>query len=463
MNFKKRFLPVLIVCILLIVVAVAGVFLWKNQNGKTVKTSLISHKDTIHLWYTDENLTDYLNSKAVAYYDATDTRVELHMVSGLEYLEQINQASLDDSVDTPDVYIITNDSLEKAYLAGLATQIQDTNLVDDTSRFSDTARNAVTYKGKYVGYPFYFETAALLYNQTYLDEIAASAEDEITSEELIPSSIVDILNIADMYSAPENVEYFFRWDVSDIFYNYFFVGHYLTVGGQAGDDEDDINIYNIGSVSSLMVYQQLNQFFSIDTNEISYDSVITDFIDGKTVYTIATGDCLKSLEEAKKNGSFAYDYGIAELPAINAELPTDGMSVTNAFVVNGYSSKKDKANDLVTFILNDDRDCELFDMTGKLPAQMQESYSNDYIKSFQENYKTSVPIPKMLAASNFWMELETCFAKVWDGADANTEIREISEKIKTQISGETVTETPLPDPEIELLPAVEYEDSGEIE
>lgn len=460
MNFKKRWISVLLICICLAAVILAGNSVW---NTSTRTKGFISHKDTIHLWYTDERLTDYLNGKAVAYYDETDTRVELHLVSGLEYLEQINQASLDDATETPDVYIVTNDSLEKAYLAGLATEIQGTDMVDDTLRFPATARNAVTYKGKYIGYPFYFETAALLYNKTYLEEIAASVEEEIVAQDLIPGSIVDILNVADMYSTPENVEYFFRWDVSDIFYNYFFVGHYLTVGGEAGDDENTINIYNVGSVSSLKVYQEMNQFFSIDTDEITYESVMEDFIAGKTIYTIATGDCLESLESAKKAGNFAYEYGIAELPAINAELQTEGMSVTNAFVINGYSTKKDKANDLIRYILDEDKDCELFDMTGKLPVQAQDSYTNPYIKSFRENYETSVPIPKMLAASNFWIELEKCFAKVWDGEDANTEIREISEKIKTQILGEQVVEEVLPNPEIELLPAVEYEDSGELD
>ena len=162
MNFKKRLTSVLIICVCLIVVILIGNSLWNNRTGEA---GLISHKDTIHLWYTDENLTDYLNSKAVAYYDETDTRVELHLVSGLEYLEQINQASLDDSMETPDVYIVTNDSLEKAYLAGLATEIQGADLVEDSSRFSDTARNAVTYKGKYVG--FIYSTGAISNYQTF--------------------------------------------------------------------------------------------------------------------------------------------------------------------------------------------------------------------------------------------------------------------------------------------------------
>ena len=80
-------------------------------------------------------------------------------------------------------------------------------------------------------------TSALLYNKTYLQQIADEAnaaigedtsesEEEapnegqlVTAQQLIPSSIADILNFADQYSTPENVEYFFRWDVSDIFYN----------------------------------------------------------------------------------------------------------------------------------------------------------------------------------------------------------------------------------------------------
>jgi hypothetical protein len=80
-----------------------------------------------------------------------------------------------------------------------------------------------------------------------------------------------------------------------------------------------------------------------------------------------------------------------------------------------------------------------------------------------ENYACSTPIPKMLETGNFWVELEICFAKVWDGEDANTQLRSLSEKIKTQIAGETVTEIAIEDPDVELLPAVGYEEgTGEL-
>ena len=73
-------------------------------------------------------------------------------------------------------------------------------------------------------------------------------------------------------------------------------------------------------------------------------------------------------------------------------------------------------------------------------------------------------MPKMLETGNFWVELEICFAKVWAGADANTQIRQLSEQIKTQLAGEPVTEEPIADPQVELLPAVEYEEgTGELD
>ncbi|MDE6218985.1 MAG: extracellular solute-binding protein, partial [Lachnospiraceae bacterium] len=350
---KKRLLAVA-AALVAVGVIIAAVFLYRAALEGSGKSSpeFGNRKETIHLWYTDDALTDYLNSKALEFYDSTDIRVDVKLVSGLEYLEAVNAASLDEGTDTPDLYILSNDSLEKAYLAGLATQLPDTAPVHEEGLFSQAAKNAVIYDGKYVACPMYFETSALLYNKTYLQQIVdtinsvGNEEEEggenasedligesaeapaMTAEQLIPKSIVDILTFADQYPTPENVEYFFRWDVSDIFYNYFFIGNYISVGGAAGDDKSLIDIYNTESVSSLKVYQEMNQFFSIDTKETNYDTIMQEFQEGRTIYTIATSDCLRRLDEAAKNGEFSYEYGIAKLPDINQELTTRGMSVT---------------------------------------------------------------------------------------------------------------------------------------
>lgn len=451
---KKRLKTGIIIAGVFASMVLAGYLL--TESSKAEKTLLTSrHKETIHLWYTDDALTDFLNNKAVAFYEENDIRVDTKLVSGLEYLEEINKASLEGEA-IPDVFIVSNDSLEKAYLSGLATNITDTEFIASQDNYCDAARNSVTYNGKYIAYPFYFETAALLYNQTYLEQIAAESEEDVSADSLIPTSIVDILSFADKYSAPENVEYFFRWDVSDIFYNYFFAGNYITVGGAAGDDKNQIDIYNSDAIASLKVYQELNQFFSIDTKETSYDSIIQEFLEGKTIYTIATSDCLETLEQAKKEGTFTYEYGIARLPDINQEMVTRGMSVTNGLVVNGYSTHKEAANLLVRY-LSKEAGKDLYATAGKMPAIIQSTYENENIEAFVQNYADSVPIPKLVETSNFWVELEICFAKVWGGCDANSELCQLAEQIKTQILGEQYTIEPIEDPVVELLSDVEYE------
>ena len=474
MNSKRigRRFAAAVVILFVIAVLLLGAdrFILKNDSGDD-KAAVNLQKETLIVWYTDDALTDYLNNRALAFYDETDIRVEPKLVSGLEYLENINKASIYDSETAPDVYIITNDFIEKAYLAGLASELSGDYAISEENGFNSVAVNSVTYDGKITGCPFYFETSALLYNETYLEQIAAQANElrelsedtetaEISAQDLIPGSIADIINIADSYSVPENVEYFFRWDVSDIFYNYFFIGNYITVGGEAGDNKNDIDIYNVESVSSLKVYQELNQFFSIDMKETNYDTIMQEFLDGKTIYTIATSDCIAKLDEAAENGEFPYEYGLAKLPNINQELVTKGMSVTDALVINGYSEHKDAANRLVEFLSKTSGE-DLYAMTGKISAVSRQEYQDSHISTFVENYAMSVPVPKMVETSNLWVELEICFAKVWNGEDANTQLRSLSERIKTQLAGENVSEVPLDDPEVKLIPTVEYEDMGE--
>lgn len=540
MGLKKRLFTMAVIACAAAAVAVVGL------SGKTIsqeqEESIFTRgKETIYFWYTDEALTDYLGSAAVAYGEAHDVRVIPVLASGLEYLEEINKASIQ-SENMPDLYIISNDSLEKAFLAGLASPISEESWGEIKEEYPDAARLAVTYKNKTIGYPFYFETSSLLYNRTYLEEFARSqieaerdaAEGEAamadfeengpeeegqgnedaqagessqeggntqgdgTSQadadaqnegglqeggegsgedgtepdgemealvdervkELLPSTIDDILNFANEYNAPEQVEAIFKWDVTDIFYNYFFAGNYMIVGGAAGDNTENMNIYNKDAIDCLKVYQALNQFFSIDTKEISYEKVLNDFMEGKIVYTVATTDAVAKLEEAKGNGDFAYEYSIAPVPDINEELLTRSLSVTNCVAVNGYSDKQELARDFARFLTCEYTDT-LFSRTGKVAARYGVDYGNINLQEFVNEYEVSVPMPKMVETSNFWVELEIAFAQIWDGADANDRLRQLSEQIMTQVTGEPYTETVIEEEE-EIVDEVEYLDEEEL-
>ena len=167
-----------------------------------------SQEDRLILWYTDEDLTPYLNSAALNYQKEKGIKVMPVLVSGVEYLEEINKASIH-SESGPDLYITSNDNLEKAYLSGLAADIQDEDRICRKDDYPQTALDAVTYMKRKIAYPFYYETSFLLYNKTYMEDVLrARQENESGGEDLgivIPSTIDDILNFADEYDAPETV------------------------------------------------------------------------------------------------------------------------------------------------------------------------------------------------------------------------------------------------------------------
>lgn len=417
-------------------------------------------KDTIYFYYTDDAMTDFINSAAVTFGEQEDVRVIPILTEDGEYLEALNQASLH-SEQVPDAYIINNDSLEKAYLAGLAEEVMDEGAVCSETNFPAAALWAVEYQGKTVAYPLSYETSALAYNETYLAEWAAqiaqkdllNAGEELASAEnesgipvdeaelaalteeyfrnAVPATVDDILNIANTFDVPEGVDGVMKWDVSDIFYNYWIVGNYMIVGGNAGDDKKQIDINNPETIRCLEVYKALNQFFFIESDTVTYDSVLQDFIDGKTVFTIVTTDAAARLAEAKESGELAFDYGFAMMPDVSPELQSRSMSVTKAVAVNGYSENKELANRFAAYLVTECAD-SLYERSGKVSANRNADMQNGALQIFMLEYGESIPLPKMMETGNFWLQLERLFARVWNGADVTALVEELSNQIVSQ-------------------------------
>lgn len=474
MQMSKRCMAVLLVAVLTLGLYGTSLIDWNSEDIQDSPLALFNQKETIRVWYGDESLANYISSAAVAYGEENNVRILPYYMAESDYLEAINSATLGDSdgmLSMPDVYLISHESLERAYLAGLAVPVDDPAGVMNENVFPRAALSSVSYHGKPVAYPLYYETSALLYNETYLYEWArqqagkADGEinvegeggefeelDELPDDEnspvifdeetialrtqqfferAIPATVSDILQMADSFDPPEGVD-IFSWDVSDIFYNYYFVGNYMNLGGEAGDDRNQIDIYNQETISCLGIYQGLNQFFSIDSSAESYESVLQDFLEGKLMFTIATTDAVAALASAKEEGSFAYDYGIALMPDPSPELAGRSMSVTGAVAVNGYSKHKDLANDFATFLVDGYAE-NLYDLTGKVPANRNVNQDNGALQIFLAEYEDSMPLPKLMEASNYWIQLEVLFAKVWNGEDVNALVERLDQQMRTQL------------------------------
>ena len=139
-----------LLAILAIVIFLSFTF-WGSTYEAGKEDSLLSvfdkEKETIYFWYDDESMSDYINSAAVMFGDKYKVRVLPQLVSESKYLEAINHATLYEE-HMPDAYLISNDSLEKAYLAGLTTPVADVSNRMNTIHFPQVALDAVTYKGK---------------------------------------------------------------------------------------------------------------------------------------------------------------------------------------------------------------------------------------------------------------------------------------------------------------------------
>ncbi len=153
------------------------------------------------------------------------------------------------------------------------------------------------------------------------------------------------------------------------------------------------------------------------------------------------------------------------LPDVSEQLQSSSLSVTQCIAVNGYSEKKQMANDFAVYLTQYAAD-DLYARTGKLPVYAGGStYDDPNAAAFLEEYENSVPMPKMIETSNFWVELEIAFAKIWTGDDANDTLKNLSEKIMAQVLGEEYTEeyidVPEPSEEEEAIEEIEEENSEE--
>ena len=495
MNLTKRVIAACLVLIMFFSVLFMG-----NQVKEQEKLEVFDNTKTLHIWYTDETMTDFISSMAVRYNEEHGIRVIPTLQSGLELLQKINEASLT-SEYYPDLYIASNDNMEKAYLSGLAMEIYDEEMEISLQNFPESAMHAVTYQQKILGYPFYYETSALLYNMTYLEELAQQeiqkeleesaqaakeaekaeeSEDSETAKEteksketkedskaeeqeetkdtvsipeeemaelvheripaLIPTTFESLLEFADSYNAPQNVEAVFKWDVEDIFFNYFFAGNFMDLGGMCGDSKESIDVYNEEAIRALMVYQDLSDYFAIDASDVEYASVIQEFMEGKVVITTATTDIIKKLDEAKESGEFEFDYGVAPIPRLNEEMDTKSLSVTNTIYVNGYTKMKKEANDFAKYLVLEHAG-DLYAATGKVPANKNVRYDNPNLEMFMDEYQDSAPMPKLMAISNFWVKMEIMFERIWNGEEVSKELKKLSEDLMTQVTGEPYEES----------------------
>ena len=58
-----------------------------------------------------------------------------------------------------------------------------------------------------------------------------------------------------------------------------------------------------------------------------------------------------------------------------------------------------------------------------------------------DEYQDSAPMPKLMAISNFWVKMEIMFERIWNKEDVSGQLKQLSEDLMTQVTGEAYQET----------------------
>ena len=460
MHIRRKFFSILAVLAITVVSLLGDLF--PSRSLVHAETPDEEKPEVLTIWYTDECLEEYIRNASVVYEEKSGVKVIPTKVSGLEFLEAVQKATIDDNYG-PDLFIIGSESLEKAYLSGLCYEVADSHRVLNSTYFPEVSLDAVSYSDSKLGYPLYFECSVFLYNRTLLEQVAAdynsqggnsdygegadpdetstenteeTAKEEVTADDILPTSIVGITEFALNYNLPEGAESFFKWCVSDVLYEYWFAGAYMNVGGVRGDDRDNIDIYNENSMYCLRVFQDFKQFFSMEIDESKYDDILNEFMQGKLLFMVADSEVIGKLEAAKKleEEPFAYEYGITSIGMLNDNLKSKGLSVTKLVCVNGMSENAESAEDFAKF-LTIDYSPNLYARTGKMACSYQKEYAYPQMEDVVRTYENSVSLPKIVETSNYWVLAEMVYTKAWDGENVNTLLRQLSGQTKKQIHG----------------------------
>ncbi|MBE5927178.1 MAG: extracellular solute-binding protein [Lachnospiraceae bacterium] len=414
-NNREKINIVLSVVVMFImaalVVFVSGRLSTDVSEDESNSVTKDDEEDKLIVWYYDSIYTDYLNALSKEYEKKYDVELEVVKVSPDGYLEAINTASTNDD-EYPDLYILPEEMLEKAYLGGLA-QINEHDKQYSEDNFSSVALSSITYKNKKIAYPLSFDTCFLAYNKEYTEGAPESFE-----------GIIEYAENFDGENYPD-VKTVIEWNPSDILYNYGFVGAYMECGGINGDDASVFDVTNDKVKDSLKYYKKLQEYFSIDIESANDKSVKTDFVKGKIVYTLAGMDYYNYFLKKELK------LGVAKFPNLNKDLQSRSLSMTNVIVVNPFSDYLREAEKLAMYMTYDKPEM-VYEYTGRLaPAFYEYEYEN--LNIILDCYAQSTIMPKLMNSLDYKQRLQNTLNVIWNGGSIKDNLNKLRDEMSMEM------------------------------
>ncbi len=405
-------------------IIVASVFFWcfhsYAQNREVIvpkeeieeEIEMETSSADVVIWYSDSALESYLNDISESYFKKNNVSVAAIYVSSVDFLETVNNMNISGK-GAPDIYITGSEMLEKIYLSGLYRENTDTDTYNEDD-YPKIALNCVTYEDKMLAYPLSFNVSFLACNTD--------------NAKTLPESFDEIKSFANSFVPEEgsNIQSILKWNVSDLLYNYPFVGAYVNLGGESGLDYNKVDIYNANALKALQYYQNLNTIFAVNMSSVSEEKVEKEFFDQKTVFSILDCYSVPSLESAD------FNLDIVKFPKLNDSLGTKALSETSILVINPYTKNVEKSEAVAKYMTYDYAD-KMYEKGALQCCRYLDKYAIDFNEKIMSYYEDSTSLPKFRVTGDYWLSLQNMLNNVWSGSDAEEALSALQENIKEKM------------------------------
>lgn len=329
------------------------------------------------LWYEDASYDAFFQEASERYFAKTGLKVLPEYRNTLDYIGDIYDKTMQEEL-FPDICLMTGDCLEEAYLYGLVSVNKNTEIYEG---LPDKAVEAAAYQDKMLGYPLSFDSCVFVYQNGYF-------ENE-------PDSLQAIIDYSNENEPPEDVEFLLEWDVNDPFYDFPFISNSVTF---EKPESEGMNVVYQEALyqQDLDYFAEILESFSIDADHVSIESILSNFLAGRTLCAFIDTDSLVKLQN--------YDYSLMKIPDLNDSLHAYACATTDVLVVNGFSEQTEDAQDFAEFVMLAMAD-DLHGLTGHysvIPGDAQEWAD----QVAYESYESAVLVPDSEDARDFWVRLE---------------------------------------------------------
>lgn len=382
---------------LIVVLLIGGAAVVSRENSRSVDAAATGVTEMADLssagdyqraeadlmfWYEDATYTDFFERAALEYFEETGVKVVVQLCNDFDYMGMIYDETMKDG-GYPDVYLISGDSLEEAYLYGLVG-VNEKGLAETNA--ASNAVKASTYQDKLLGYPLSYNTCVFIYQNNYF--------------ETVPDSLQAFIDYSNENEPEENVEYLLEWDVNDAFYDFPFVSNSVTFEKTEPETMNviyDEDLYQ----KDLEYFEGILESFSVDAEKVSEESIIANFCNGRTLAAIIDTNSLYHLD--------GYEYSLMQIPALNEELPAYSCAITDMLVVNDFSENAGEAADFAYFATVTMAE-KLHPLSGHYSVFASEDA--EWVEQVAyDAYESAVLAPDSQDAKDFWVKLEETISK----------------------------------------------------